>query len=187
MQEQQQRQQRQEVATDAIREGEGDNDDVKEQRGKQGEKRRHQDRTEEVSNDIQQSEGSDCSHNTNDEDVEDDEDNEEPQPAKRRKLPSAPTHEGLPQPHSLTPPSATQLEVTSRCDNQPESQKSSSPFPTGDEEPTSNTGAAYQEWPMCGFFKIITIGNEVCYGIEFSLEDVQQLLRRSISSAYVIG
>jgi hypothetical protein len=28
---------------------------------------------------------------------------------------------------------------------------------------------------MCGFFKLITIGNEVRYGIEFSLEDVQQL------------
>jgi len=28
---------------------------------------------------------------------------------------------------------------------------------------------------MRGFFKLITIGNEVLYGIEFSLEDVQQL------------
>jgi hypothetical protein len=61
-----------------------------------------------------------------------------------------------------------------RCDNQPESRKSSS-SPTGDEEPTSNAGAAYQEWPMRGFFKLITIGNEVHYDMEFSLEDVQQL------------
>jgi hypothetical protein len=28
---------------------------------------------------------------------------------------------------------------------------------------------------MCGFFKLITIGNEVHYSMEFSLEDVQQL------------
>jgi hypothetical protein len=93
-----------------------------------------------------------------------------------RKLRSAPAHEGLtPQPQNLTPPSATQLEVISRCYNQPESRKSSSPSPTGDEEPTSNDGAAYQEWPMRGFFKLITIRNEVRYGMEFSLEDVQQL------------
>jgi hypothetical protein len=28
---------------------------------------------------------------------------------------------------------------------------------------------------MCEFFKLITIRNKVCYSIEFSLEDVQQL------------
>jgi hypothetical protein len=65
--------------------------------------------------------------------------------------------------------------ASSRCNNQPESQKSSSPSPMGDEEPTSNTGAAYQEWPMRGFFKLITIGNKIRYGMEFSLDDVQQL------------
>jgi hypothetical protein len=59
--------------------------------------------------------------------------------------------------------------------NQLESQKSFSPSPTSDEEPASNAGAAYQEWPIHGFFKLITIGNEARYGIEFSLEDVQQL------------
>jgi hypothetical protein len=40
---------------------------------------------------------------------------------------------------------------------------------------SSNAGAAYQEWPVRGFFKLITIGNEMRYGMEFSLEDVQQL------------
>ena len=65
-----------------------------------------------------------------------------------------------------------QLEVTLRCDNQPESWKSSSP-PTGNEEPTSNAGAAHQEWLMHGFFKLITVGNEAHCGMEFSLEDVQ--------------
>jgi hypothetical protein len=139
---QEQQQQKQEVAADAMREGEKDGDgDDREQRGKQGEKRRRQDGTEEVSSDIHQSEGSDCSHNTNDEDVEDD---EEPRPAKRP--------------------------ASSRCDNQPESRKSSSPSPTGDEEPTSNASAAYQEWPMRGFFKLISTA-----------------LPCSISSAYVIS
>ena len=58
---------------------------------------------------------------TGDEDVEDDED---PRPAKRRKLRLAPAHEGLtPLPQNLTPPLATQLEVTSRCVSQPESRK----------------------------------------------------------------
>jgi len=53
--------------------------------------------------------------------------------------------------------------------------RSSSPSPTGDEEPTSNAGAAYQEWPMRRFFKLITVRNEVRYSMEFSLENVQQL------------
>jgi hypothetical protein len=51
---------------------------------------------------------------------------------------------------------------------------SSSPIPTVDEEPTSNAGAVYQEWPIHGLFKLKTIGNEVRYAMEFSLEDVQQ-------------
>jgi hypothetical protein len=62
-----------------------------------------------------------------------------------------------------------------RCDSQPESRESFSPSPMGDEELTSNAGAAYQEWPMRGFFNLITVGNEVRYGIGFSLEDIQQL------------
>jgi len=99
---------------------------------------------------------------------------EDPRPAKRQKLRSAPAHKGqTPRPQNLTSPSATQLEVISRCDNQPETRKSSFPSPTSDEESTSKADAAYQEWPMRGFFKLITIGNEVRYGMEFSLEDVQ--------------
>jgi hypothetical protein len=107
-------QQRQEVAVDAMQEME--DDDGEPERGKQGEKQRRQDGKEEVSSNIQQSEGSDCSHNTND---KDDEDDEEPRPEKRRKLPSAPTHKALTppldnnskarlkQPHSVPPPLAT--------------------------------------------------------------------------------
>ena len=48
-------------------------------------------------------------------------------------------------------------------------------FPLAGDELASNTSAEYQEWPMRGFFKLITIGNEVRYSIKFSLEDVQQL------------
>jgi hypothetical protein len=169
-QEQRQQQQQQEVAAEAMREEEGDDDGEREQRG---EKRRHQDEAEESSG-IHHSESSGDGRDTSSENDED------PRPAKRRKLRSAPAHEGLtPRPQNLTPPSATQLEVTSRCDNQPKSRKSSSPSPTGDKELTSNAGAAYQEWPMRGFFKLITIKNKVRYSMKFSLEDVQQLCAAS--------
>jgi hypothetical protein len=95
---------------------------------------------------------------------------------------SQPPHNGLlrspPNPDrscTVSVPARLERPASLRFDNQPESRKNSSPSPTGDEEPTSNAGAAYQEWPMRGFFKLITIGNEVRYGMEFSLEDVQQL------------
>ena len=111
------------------------------EQGEWGGERRHQDTNKEIISDIYYSEGSDRSHETSDKDVEDD---EAPRLAKRQKLRSTLAHEGLPpQPQNLTPSSATQLEDTSRCDNQLESQKSSSPSPMGDEEPTSNVGAAY--------------------------------------------
>jgi hypothetical protein len=123
-------QQRQEVAVDAMQEME-DNDGEPE-RGKQREKRQRQDRKEEV--------GSDCSHNTND---KDDKDNEEPRPAKRRKLPSAPTYKALTppldynskaclkQPHSVTLPLAMQLEVD---DTQSQADPGNLPTPIDDEQ-----------------------------------------------------
>jgi hypothetical protein len=40
-------------------------------------------------------------------------------------------------------PARLEMPASSRCDNQPESRKSSSPSPTGNEEPTSDAGAAY--------------------------------------------
>jgi hypothetical protein len=46
---------------------------------------------------------------------------------------------------------------------------------SSDEEPTSNTRAEYQEWPMHGFFKRTTIGDEIRYGMEFSLEQLHEL------------
>jgi hypothetical protein len=45
----------------------------------------------------------------------------------------------------------------------------------GDAEPTFNARAEYQEWPMHGFFKRTTIGNEIRYGMGFSLEQLQEL------------
>ena len=62
-----------------------------------------------------------------------------------------------------------------RNNNWRASQTSETNSSLGDDEALSNTSAVYQEWPMRGFFKLITIGNEVRYGMEFSLEDAQQL------------
>jgi hypothetical protein len=120
-QEQQQQKQQEEVAAEAVREEEGDDDNREQEQ--RGEKRRHQGEAEESSG-IHHSESSGDSPDTSSEDDED------PRSAKRRKLRSAPAHEGLtPQLQNLTPPSATQLEVNSRCDNQPESRKSLFSFP----------------------------------------------------------
>jgi hypothetical protein len=92
---------------------EDDDDRIAEGRG---EKQQHQDEAEEISSDIHHTEGSDHIHNTSDEDDED------PQPSKRRKRPSLSDRalaalrdqspkSRLRRPRSLTPPSATQLEV----------------------------------------------------------------------------
>jgi len=37
------------------------------------------------------------------------------------------------------------------------------------------TTAEYREWPMHGFFKRTTIGNETRYSMDFSLEQLQEL------------
>jgi hypothetical protein len=44
------------------------------------------------------------------------------------------------------------------------------PTSTGDDESASNVSAEYQEWPMRGVFKRVIVGDEVRYGMEFSLE-----------------
>jgi hypothetical protein len=169
--------------------------------GKQGEKRRRQDGKEEVSSNIHHSEGSDCSHNTNDEDVEDDEDDEEPRPAKRRKLPLAPTHKSLTplnhnskarlrQPHSRTPPLAMQLEVD---DTQSQADPKNPPTPVDDEHHISRTPrspsaptesvpiAEYQEWPFQGFLKRTKIGSETTYNLEFKLPHISGRLNQPIN------
>ena len=120
-----------------MREEEDDNDDDDDDGEQQGEKRQHQDEAEESSG-IHHSKSSGDGRDTSSENDED------PQLAKRQKLRSAPAHKGLtPWPQNLTPPSATQLEVISRCNNQPESWKNSSPSSMGDEELTSNASMAY--------------------------------------------
>lgn len=41
----------------------------------------------------------------------------------------------------------------------------------GDQEPTSNMRAEYQERPIRGVFKQVVVEDGVCYGMEFSLEE----------------
>jgi hypothetical protein len=45
------------------------------------------------------------------------------------------------------------------------------PTSAGDEEPTLNASAEYREWPMRGVFKQVIVGDEVRYGMKFSLEE----------------
>jgi hypothetical protein len=72
-------------------------------------------------------------------------------------------------------PVQTELELASlKCDDR-QSQRSPTHCSSGDEELASNMTAEYQEWPMRGFFKRTTIGNEIQYGMEFSLEQLQEL------------
>jgi hypothetical protein len=84
-----------------------------------------------------------------------------PRPAKRHR--PAPVQAQLELPSSLP------------CGSPHQFQKSRSSSPLGDDEPASNTSAEYQEWPMHGFLKRMTIRNEIRYGIKFSLEEVPQL------------
>jgi hypothetical protein len=74
-----------------------DDDDDGEERGRQGEKRRHQGEAEEISSDNYHPQASERSHDTSDEDDED------PRPAKRRKFPPAPTDNALTYPMSQLP------------------------------------------------------------------------------------
>jgi hypothetical protein len=45
------------------------------------------------------------------------------------------------------------------------------PTSAGNEESMSNMSTEYQEWPMHGVFKRVIVGDEVRYGMEFSLEE----------------
>jgi hypothetical protein len=200
---QQQEQQQQEVAANAIWERvDNSNGDDRQQPEKQGEKRRRQDGTEEVSSDIHLPEGSNCSHNKTNEHAEEEEDDEEPRPAKRRKMSTAPTHKAptpplnynsmahFRQPHSITPPLVTQLEIN---DTQPQVHLGNSPIPVDDEHyipqtprspsaPTESiTIAKYQEWPFQGFVKRTKIGNDTTYNLEFKLACISEALNLPIN------
>ena len=57
-------------------------------------------------------------------------------------------------------------------------QSNMDPNPTsvGIEESMLNASAEYQEWPISGVFKRVIVGDEVRYGIEFSLEESHSLM-----------
>jgi hypothetical protein len=74
---------------------------------------------------------------------------------------------------SHTAPPQTQLKLSLNSDDCAQSQHSSTHSSTDDER--MPTTAEYREWPMRGFFKRITIGNETRYSIDFSLEQLQGL------------
>jgi hypothetical protein len=124
----QEQQQQQEVAADATREGEEDDDDTNRHwRGIQGEKRPRAEEAEEKVNSSSTADGD------NDKGL---------QLAKRRQLSSPHDSAPLKQNRKVY---SRRLEgpASSRCNSQLESQKSSSPSPIGDEEPTSDTSTAY--------------------------------------------
>jgi hypothetical protein len=150
-----------------MREGEedGDNDD-REQQEKQGGKQQQVEEVEEKANNS-------SAVNSDNKDDDDDYNNqvgdnyEGLQLAKRRQLSSPydspplkwnhkvhfqrPYNSLLRSPpnpdksYAALVPARLKRPTSSRCDNQLESRKSSSPSPIGDEEPTSNASAAYQE------------------------------------------
>jgi hypothetical protein len=149
----------------------GDDGDREQQR----EKRRHQDEIEQICTNVYHSKNSSHSHDTSSED-------EDPRPAKRQKF-------RLRRPRSLTPPLATQVEIDdaqSHADHgcplacipsdHLQSKVALNPTSAGDKESTSNVSAEYQEWHMRGVFKRVIVGDEVRYGMEFSLEDPHGLM-----------
>jgi len=184
VEEPQEQQQRQEVAAEAMRED--DEDKEPEQRGE-----KRQGANEETSSDTYHSEDSDRSHKTNEKDAEDDEEDEDLRPAKRRKRPTIPTHQGLTpthehgpgsrlgRPHSLTPSSTTQPEIDESpsqadhahpptpVDNDHHNTPQTSRSPSAMVE--STPVAEYQEWPFQGFLKRTTVGNQTIYNLEFAL------------------
>jgi hypothetical protein len=126
-------------------------------------------------------------------DSDDSDDSEAPRPAKRRRPSlsnSDPTsndsqkrrlrrHSGS---RSRTPsklvrshtaPPQTQLKLSLNSDDCAQSQHSSTHSLKDDEQ--MSTTAEYREWPMHGFFKRTTIGNEIRYSMDFSLEQLQGL------------
>jgi hypothetical protein len=190
-QEEPQEQQQQGVVVEAVRADDYDDDG---ERGQRGEKRPHQDEAEEISSDNCHPKDSDCSHDTGDED-------DDPRPAKRRKLPPAPTDKALTPPlaynseagpkqrHNLTTPSTTQLELD---DTQSRVDRGSLPTPVDSEQhhmprpsrsPSESLPVAeYQEWPFQGFLKRAKIGNETTYNLEFRLPRIPEHLHLPVLS-----
>ena len=200
LQEQHLQQQQQEVAVQAMREDDDDDDDW-EQRG---EKQRHQDEIEQIRTNVYHSKNSNHSHNTSNEDEdprpakrrkfrlrrprsltppnEDSDGSESPRPAKQRQPSSNsdPTSKhDLQRLHKrLTAPVQTQLEQPSSIlhSDRRQSKIDTNPTSIGVEESILNASAEYQEWPMSGVFKRVIVGDEVRYGMEFSLEGSHGLM-----------
>ena len=146
-----QEQQRQGVAVELIRE---DDDD--------GEERRHQDEAEETSSGNHYPKGSDRGYDTSDKDDED------ARPAKRQKLPPAPTDNALTPPEKPTPVDNNHHH-TPQTSRNPSITVESAPF------------VEYQEWPFQGFLKRTKIGSETMYNLEFKLPYISGCLNVPIN------
>ena len=123
-------------------------------------------------------------------DDQDSDDSEDPRSAKRRR--PSPSHSDptskrhtrerhVHQPcnnKSHAAPVQTQVERSSAVSPRDhlQSEMASTLTSAGDQERTSNTNAQYQEWPMRGVFKRVIVGDEVRYGMEFSLEETHGLM-----------
>jgi hypothetical protein len=115
--------------------------------------------------------GSSGSHsNDNYIDGQDSDDGKMPRLAKRRKL-------------AAMRPQLGRLSSL-QCSSSHQVQKSLSHPQRSDNETTCNTQAEYREWPIHGVFKRTVIGNEIYYGMEFSLEESREF---STSHATLAG
>jgi hypothetical protein len=134
----------------------------------------------------QEGHGSDNDHR----DDQDSDDSEGPRPAKQRRpspSKSDPTSKCSRRQHpqrpsescsrnlskldkSQTAPPQTQLDLSINSNDCTQSQHSSAHSSKDDQQISTTT--EYREWPMHGFFKRTTIGNEIRYSIDFSLEQL---------------
>ncbi|KAG4427979.1 hypothetical protein IFR05_016539 [Cadophora sp. M221] len=182
---------------------EADDDDDSGEREQRGEKRQYQDRG--INTGIHHSESSGHGYDTKDDGDEDDEEDENPRPTKQRRLfpaspdvpPTPPLEQSsqrpcLARPHNVKSSSTTQVEIgnaQSRTDlahpptsvnNDHHYTPPSSRSPSDTEE--SASGAEFHEWPLQGFLKRVTIGDQITYNLEFSLSHVPKHLSLSLHS-----
>ncbi|KAH6668337.1 hypothetical protein B0J14DRAFT_160406 [Halenospora varia] len=128
-----------------------------------GEKRGRQDRNEDIRCDNHHPKGGNYSHNTSDEDDED------PRPARRRKLTPTPTNNALTPPDEPTPVGKDHHH-TPRTSRSPSTMVESTPV------------AEYREWPVQGFLKRTTIGDQTIYNLEFALPRTSEHFHLSLHS-----
>jgi len=168
-----------------------------------GEKRQHQDGGIETG--IHHSESGGHGHDAKDDGDEENEEGENPRPTKQRRLfpaspdmpPTPPLEQSSPRPclarpHSTMQSSTTQFEIGNAqsqtdlahpptCVNDdhhytPPSSRS----PSDTQE--SASAAKYQEWPLQGFLKRVTISDRITYNLEFSLSHAPEHLSLSLHS-----